>query len=115
MYDDGTLSGVRRPMYFLIPPRNSRAFRSKYKLSYPAGGEASSIAESATLVIVGNGESRRAGGPKVSNNPRLFACSISVCGTPSRQSNNRRGRDWPVIFNPCSFGVYPWLLLSDES
>src|ERR1044072_4407414 len=89
MYDDGTLSGVRRPMYFLIPPRNSRAFRLKYKLSYTARGEAPNIADNATFVIVGNGESKRAGGPKLSNNPRLFACSISVCGTPSRQSNNR--------------------------
>src|SRR5438105_10117143 len=79
-------------MYLRTPPRNSRASRSKYRLSYPFGGDAQSICASATFVSVGNGESSRAGSLKLSNSPRDFASVTTSNGTPSKHRSRRRGR-----------------------
>ena len=54
-----------------------------------------SLSQTAAKYMVGKGERRRVGVPKASNKPRCFADTINLCGTPSRQSSSRRGRDFP--------------------
>src|SRR4030095_7327373 len=102
--DEGVLSGFRQPRYFRMPPCSCRVLRLKYKLSYPAGGDAVSIADKATFVIVGKGESSLVGALKKSNRPRSCALRINSWGTPSRQSNKRRAR------SICGF---PWICTTD--